>query len=55
MKTIHHRQRPDARLAAGGRAEPGEDSVETVDDIIVNIYFWPGGEAAAEEALKIRR
>lgn len=26
---------------------------DTVDDIAVNVYFWPGGESAAEQALDI--
>ncbi len=52
MKTIHHVSGPmrDSLIVAG--PDLGILTA-TVDDIAVNIYYWPGGEPAAEEALKI--
>ena len=31
----------------------GKITATTADDVAVNVYFWPGGEAVAEEALQI--
>ena len=52
MKTHHHVSGPmrDSLIVAG--PDLGKLTA-TVDDIAVNIYYWPGGETAAEEALKI--
>jgi hypothetical protein len=51
MKTIHNVSGPmrDSLIVAG----PNLGKItEMVDDIAVNIYYWPGGEAAAESAVQ---
>lgn len=51
-KTVHYVTGPmrNAMLIAGMAYGVISD---TVDNITVNVYFWPGGESAAESALQI--